>query len=249
MSLIKLEEVVKEYQMGENTVKALRGSSLEIKSGDFVAIMGPSGSGKSTLMNMVGALDVPTSGKVELDGEDLSTLSENQLAVLRSKKVGFVFQKFNLISSMTAQENVALPMLFRGKSRKKRMKRSKKLLSDMGLGDRLDHMPSELSGGQQQRVSISRALANDPDIVLADEPTGNLDTETGDQVMELLKELNEEEGKTIIMVTHDPHDAEYAEYIVDITDGVTTKKKKEEDYNLTNRALNQPNEKASENKK
>ena len=234
VALINLEDVVKEYQMGENTVKALRGSNLEIESGDFVAIMGPSGSGKSTLMNMVGALDIPTRGTVELDGEDLSKLSENELAVLRSKKVGFVFQKFNLISSMTAQENVALPMLFRGKSRKERLERSKNLLDRMGLGDRLDHMPSELSGGQQQRVSISRALSNDPDIILADEPTGNLDTETGDNVMELLKNLNEE-GKTIIMVTHDPHDARYAEYIVDITDGVTEKKAKEENYDLTAR--------------
>lgn len=234
VALIKLEDVVKEYQMGENTVKALRGSNLTIDSGDFVAIMGPSGSGKSTLMNMVGALDIPTRGTVELDGEDLSTLSENELAILRSKKVGFVFQKFNLIPSMTAQENVALPMLFRGKSRNKRMKRSKNLLDKMGLGDRLDHMPSELSGGQQQRVSISRALANDPDILLADEPTGNLDTETGDNVMSLLEDLNEE-GKTIIMVTHDPHDAQYAEYIVDITDGVTEKKAKEKNYNLAAR--------------
>lgn len=238
MALIELDEVVKEYQVGENTVKALRGSDLTIRKGDFVAIMGPSGSGKSTLMNMVGALDVPTSGKVELDGEDLSKLTENQLAVLRSKKVGFVFQKFNLISSMTAQENVALPMLFRGKTRRERMERSRKLLEEMGLGDRLGHMPSELSGGQQQRVSISRALANDPDIVLADEPTGNLDTETGDKVMDLLKKLNEEDGKTIIMVTHDPHDAEYAEYIVDITDGVTAKKKKEDEYDLKDRRLN-----------
>lgn len=246
MSLIKLDEVVKEYQMGENTVKALRGSNIEIESGDFVAIMGPSGSGKSTLMNMVGALDIPTRGTVELDGEDLSTLTENELAILRSKKVGFVFQKFNLISSMTAQENVALPMLFRGKSRKKRMERSEKLLSEMGLGDRLGHMPSELSGGQQQRVSISRALANDPDILLADEPTGNLDTDTGDKVMELLENLNED-GKTIIMVTHDPHDAKYAEYIVDITDGVTKRKGKEESYNLTDRRNNK--EEISQNEK
>ncbi|MFB6193402.1 MAG: ABC transporter ATP-binding protein [Candidatus Nanohaloarchaea archaeon] len=235
MSLIELTDVVKEYRMGENTVKALRGSDLEIESGDFVAIMGPSGSGKSTLMNMVGALDVPSSGKVELDDNNLSELSEDELALLRSEKVGFVFQKFNLIPSMTAQENVALPMLFRGVSRKKRMDRSKELLERMGLGDRLDHMPSELSGGQQQRVSIARALVNDPDIILADEPTGNLDTDTGDNVMDLLRELNEEEGKTIIMVTHDPHDAQYAEYIVDITDGVTERKEKEENYEYSSR--------------
>lgn len=234
MPLIELEEVVKEYQMGENTVKALRGSNLEIESGDFVAIMGPSGSGKSTLMNMVGALDVPTTGRVELGDNNLSELSGDELALLRSEKVGFVFQKFNLIPSMTAQENVALPMLFRGSSRKERMDRSAELLDRMGLGDRLDHMPSELSGGQQQRVSIARALVNDPDIILADEPTGNLDTETGDNVMELLEELNEE-GKTIIMVTHDPHDAQYAQYIVDITDGVTTRKEKEDNYEYTSR--------------
>ncbi|WEL23381.1 ABC transporter ATP-binding protein [Candidatus Nanohalovita haloferacivicina] len=235
MALINLEDVVKEYQMGENIVQALRGSNLQIEEGDFVAIMGPSGSGKSTLMNMVGALDVPTRGKVTLDDNNLSDLSENELARLRSEKVGFVFQKFNLISSMTAQENVALPMLFRGASRKERMERSRELLERMGLEDRLDHMPSELSGGQQQRVSIARALVNDPEIILADEPTGNLDTETGDKVMDLLKELNEEEGKTIIMVTHDPHDAQYAQYIVDITDGVTTKKEKEENYEYTTR--------------
>lgn len=234
MALIELEEVVKEYQMGENVVRALRGSNVTIESGDFVAIMGPSGSGKSTLMNMVGALDVPTSGRVSLDDRNLSELTENQLAVLRSEKVGFVFQKFNLIPSMTAQENVALPMLFRGGSKKERMDRSAELLDRMGLGDRLDHMPSELSGGQQQRVSIARALVNDPEIILADEPTGNLDTETGDSVMALLTELNDE-GKTIIMVTHDPHDAQYAEYIVDITDGVTTKKEKEENYEYTSR--------------
>lgn len=234
MALIQLEDVVKEYQMGENTVQALRGSDLEIEKGDFVAIMGPSGSGKSTLMNMVGALDVPTRGKVTLDGNNLLDLSENELAVLRSEKVGFVFQKFNLIPSMTAQENVGLPMIFRGATKKERDRRSKELLERMGLGDRLDHMPSELSGGQQQRVSISRALANDPDIILADEPTGNLDTETGDKVMALLEQLNNE-GKTIIMVTHDPHDAQYAEYIVDITDGVTTRKEKEDNYEYTSR--------------
>ncbi|MFB6208491.1 MAG: ABC transporter ATP-binding protein [Candidatus Nanohaloarchaea archaeon] len=232
MGLIELEDVVKEYQMGENVVRALRGADLNIEPGDFVAIMGPSGSGKSTLMNMVGALDVPTTGKVELDDRNLSELSENELAVLRSEKVGFVFQKFNLIPSMTAQENVALPMLFRGSSRKERMDRAAEILERIGMGDRLHHMPSELSGGQQQRVSLARALVNDPEIILADEPTGNLDTETGDQVMELLEDLNKE-GKTIIMVTHDPHDAQYAEYIVDIKDGVTSRKEKEESYSYT----------------
>ncbi len=206
--------------MGETVVRALRGSSMEVEEGEFIAIMGPSGSGKSTLMNMVGALDKPSSGTVKVGDTDVSTLSRSQLAVLRRKKVGFIFQKFNLISNMTAMENVALPMIFRGVPRQDRRERAAEVLEEVGLGDRLDHRPPELSGGQQQRVSIARALANDPDIILADEPTGNLDTETGDRVMETLKDLNDK-GKTVVMVTHDPHDAEYADRIVEIRDGVT----------------------------
>lgn len=218
MSSIKLEDVRKEYHLGDTIVEALSGVDVEIEEGEFVAIMGPSGSGKSTLMNMVGALDIPTSGKVSVDGTDISTLSEDKLAVLRSKKVGFVFQQFNLIPSMNATENVALPMLFRGKSKRQRTERAENILEKVGLGDRLTHMPSELSGGQRQRVSIARSLANDPDIILADEPTGNLDTETGEKIMDLLTELNEE-GKTIIMVTHDENDANYANRIINIVDG------------------------------
>lgn len=225
--MITLNGVEKVYQLGETEVKALRGSDVEINEGEFVAIMGPSGSGKSTLMNMIGALDKPTTGEVNIGGEEIADMSENELAMLRSKRVGFVFQEFNLINSMNAWQNVALPMVFRNVPKKKRKERSEKLLSDVGLGDRTTHRPSELSGGQRQRVSIARALANDPEIILADEPTGNLDTDTGESVMELLTDLNEE-GKTIIMVTHDPNDAEYAERIVEIIDGVTSRKDKGE---------------------
>lgn len=205
--------------MGETVVEALRGSDLRIDSGEFIAIMGPSGSGKSTLMNMIGALDVPTEGEVTIGDVDIGGLGEDELALLRSKRVGFIFQQFNLIESMTARENVALPMLFRGVSARERKERAAEILGQVGLGDRVDFRPSQLSGGQRQRVSIARALANDPDIILADEPTGNLDTGTGDQIMDLLTDLNDE-GKTIVMVTHDPHDAEYAHRIVNIVDGV-----------------------------
>lgn len=228
MGIIELQQVEKHYQMGDTTVRALRGSDLVIESGDFVAIMGPSGSGKSTLMNMIGALDVPTHGTVTVDGQDISTFKESALAQLRGKKIGFIFQQFNLIHTMTAQENVELPMIFYDVPKHERQRRSTELLEKVGLGDRMGHTPNELSGGQQQRVSIARSLANDPEVVLADEPTGNLDTETGDQIMELLKELNEA-GKTIIMVTHDPHDAEYAHRTVRITDGVTDTTNTEEE--------------------
>lgn len=221
MRIIELDDVEKEYQLGETTVRALRGSDLRIEDGEFVAIMGPSGSGKSTLMNMIGALDVPSSGTVTVGDVDVSTLSEDELAMLRSEKIGFVFQTFNLISTMTALENVELPMLFRGVPKAEQVSRAEQILEEVGLGDRLHHRPAELSGGQRQRVSIARALANDPDILLADEPTGNLDTKTGDMIMELLTDLNQQ-GKTIIMVTHDPHDAEYADRVIEIRDGVTT---------------------------
>ncbi|MCJ7478909.1 MAG: ABC transporter ATP-binding protein [Candidatus Nanohaloarchaeota archaeon QJJ-7] len=223
MAEIELEGVRKHYQMGETTVEALRGSSMTVDDGEFIAIMGPSGSGKSTLMNMVGALDKPTSGTVEVGGTDVSGLSRSQLAILRRKKVGFVFQQFNLISTMDAVENVALPLIFQGTPSKERKKRAVEYLEKVDLGDRLHHRPSELSGGQRQRVSIARALVNKPDIILADEPTGNVDTETGDKIMELLMDLKEE-GKTIVMVTHDPHDAEFADRVVEIRDGVTAPK-------------------------
>jgi putative ABC transport system ATP-binding protein len=220
MTQINLQDVVKTYTMGETKVDALRGSDMTIDQGEFVAIMGPSGSGKSTLMNMIGALDTPTSGTVTVGGQDISELRESDVATLRGKEVGFVFQQFNLIHSMSALENVELPMIFTGTPKKARKERAEKILEKVGLGDRMHHRPNELSGGQQQRVSLARALANDPNIILADEPTGNLDTETGDRIMELLQELNDQ-GKTIIMVTHDPHDAEYADRVIDIKDGMT----------------------------
>lgn len=216
--IIALEDVKKTYEMGDTTVEAVSEAEIGIESGEFVAVMGPSGSGKSTLMNMIGALDRPSSGEVEISGERISGFTEDELAGLRSEKIGFVFQQFNLIPSMNATENVALPMLFRGVGKKRRTERAEKLLERVGLGDRKGFMPSELSGGQRQRVSIARALANDPEIILADEPTGNLDTETGEKIMDLLADLNEE-GKTIVMVTHDEHDAEYADRIISIVDG------------------------------
>jgi putative ABC transport system ATP-binding protein len=227
MTLITLDNVEKVYQLGETEVKALRGADVSIEPGEFVAVMGPSGSGKSTLMNMIGALDTPSTGNVQIASEEIAKMTENELAMLRSKKIGFVFQEFNLINSMNAWQNVALPMVFRNVSKAERKRRAKDLLSKVGLGDRTEHRPSELSGGQRQRVSIARALANDPEIILADEPTGNLDTKTGDAVMDLLTELNEQ-GKTIIMVTHDPNDAEYADRIVEIVDGVTSRKSKDQ---------------------
>lgn len=227
MAIIDLERVEKDYLMGETTVRALRGSDLKIERGEFVAIMGPSGSGKSTLMNMIGALDTPTRGNVRIDGEEVGDMTEDELALLRSRKVGFVFQEFNLINSMNVWQNVALPMVFQGVPKSERKKRAIELLERVELGDRVDFLPSELSGGQRQRVSIARSLANDPEIILADEPTGNLDTKTGTAIMELLTELREQ-GKTIIMVTHDPNDAEYADRIVEIIDGVTGEKLKNE---------------------
>ncbi len=220
-TVIRLEDVHKHYRMGEAIVKALRGSSLKVKKGEFIAVQGPSGSGKSTLMNMIGCLDTPTKGDVFLERWNIANLEESDLAQLRGRKIGFIFQTFNLINNLNALENVALPMVFQNMDYEDRMKTAKKLLVDVGLGDRLQHKPSEMSGGQRQRVAIARALANNPDVVLADEPTGNLDTKTGKKVLEKLKELNEESGKTIVMVTHDPHAAEYAERIVEIKDGVT----------------------------
>ena len=220
MSVIELEDVEKVYQMGETEVRALRGSDLEIEKGEFIAVMGPSGSGKSTLMNMMGALDVPTKGLVEVADRDLSEMGPDELALLRNEKVGFIFQEFNLLKNMNTIQNVMLPLTIQEVPRSERRSRASELLEKVGLRDRLEHMPSELSGGQRQRVSIARALANNPEIILADEPTGNLDTETGAKIMDLLTEFNNE-GKTIIMVTHDPNDAEYADRTIKIKDGVT----------------------------
>ena len=222
-TLIKLKDVWKTYFMGEISLDVLKGVNLEINQGEFVVIVGPSGSGKSTMMNQVGVLDTPTKGKIFLEGIDISTLEESDLAQLRGKKIGFVFQQFNLIPTLTALENVTLPMIFQNVSEKERIERGTLLLTDVGLGDRLHHKPTELSGGQQQRVAISRALVNDPEIILADEPTGNLDSQSGKQVMAMLAKLHTEEKKTIILVTHDTDLVKYSEKTVYIKDGIIEK--------------------------
>ena len=217
--LIELKDVKKHYFMGDNIVKAVDGISLEIKDNEFVAIMGPSGSGKSTAMNMVGSLDIPTSGRIFLDGEDIAHLTESELAQVRGRKIGFIFQSFNLIPNLTAKENVMMPMTFQSQSTEESIAKAEELLHMVDLGDRMDHYTNQLSGGQQQRVAIARSLANDPDVILADEPTGNLDTKTGLMVMDFLEKLNQE-GKTIIMVTHDPNLAkEHADKIYWLKDG------------------------------
>jgi putative ABC transport system ATP-binding protein len=221
--IIELQKVFKYYYMGENIVKAVDGVSLQIKEGDFVAIMGPSGSGKSTMMNLIGSLDVPTKGKIFLDNEDISTLSESDLAQIRGKKIGFIFQSFNLINNLTAKENVMIPMIFQGYSLDERNYRAKRLMQLVDLSDRMGHVPNELSGGQQQRVAIARSLANSPEVILADEPTGNLDTKTGETVMDFLQNLHKK-GKTIVMVTHDPDLAKnYADIVYWLRDGKVEK--------------------------
>ncbi|MEA2004514.1 MAG: ABC transporter ATP-binding protein [archaeon] len=225
-SIIELKNVKKIYRMGEVNVPALNGVSLEIKRGEFIAIKGPSGSGKSTLMNMVGCLDVPTEGKIFLDGKDISRMSESGLAQIRGRKIGFVFQKFNLLPTLTALENVTIPMMFQSVDEGERRGRGLELLDLVGLGKRAGHKPSELSGGQQQRVAIARSLANDPEVILADEPTGNLDTKTGMDIMVMLKKLHNE-GKTIIMVTHDSDVGKHAKRIVFIKDGMVVSNRKE----------------------
>lgn len=217
--VIELQDVWKIYKMGNVEVPALRGVSIKVFPGEFVAIMGPSGSGKSTAMNMVGCLDVPTRGSIFLDGQDISKLSESDLAQIRGRKIGFIFQTFNLMPGLTALENVMLPMTFQDVPRSEREMRAEKLLGLVELSDRLNHKPTELSGGQQQRVAIARSLANDPDVILADEPTGNLDTKTGKDVMKMLSNLHKEEKKVIIMVTHDPNVSQYAERILHLKDG------------------------------
>ncbi len=224
--IIELKDVKKIYRMGEVDVPALNGVSLEIKRGEFITIIGPSGSGKSTLMNMVGCLDVPTHGNIYLDGKDISQMSESGLAQIRGKKIGFVFQKFNLLQTLSALENVTIPMMFQNVDERERNERALKLLDMVGLRDRAYHKPSELSGGQQQRVAIARSLSNDPDVILADEPTGNLDTKTGNDIMGMLAKLHKE-GKTIIMVTHDPDVAKQAKRIVLIKDGMVVSNHKE----------------------
>ena len=222
-NIIELKGVAKYYQMGENIVKALDGVDINIEEGDFVAIMGPSGSGKSTGMNLTGSLDLATKGDIYLGGENIELLEESELAQVRGRKIGFIFQQFNLIPNQTAKENVMLPMLFQDVSREAREEKAEELLKSVDLGDRMEHYPNQLSGGQQQRVAIARSLANDPEVILADEPTGNLDTKTELMIMEFLRKLNRE-GKTIIIVTHAPEIAEkHANTIYWIRDGKVEK--------------------------
>lgn len=222
-TLIKLENVWKTYKMGDVNVNALQGMSLDVKEGEFVAIMGPSGSGKSTAVNMIGCLDVPTRGRIFLENHDISKLSESELAQIRGRKIGFIFQQFNLVQTLTAIENVMLPMIFQGVPEPARLKKAKELLELVELGDRINHRPSELSGGQQQRVAIARSLANDPEVILADEPTGNLDSKTGANVLDFLDKLHRKENKTIIMVTHDQNLAKVAEHTEFLKDGKIVK--------------------------
>lgn len=217
-AVIVAENLTKVYQIGDMEVHALRGLSMQVQRGEIVSIMGPSGSGKSTLMNIIGCLDHPTDGEYLLDGERVSLLRDDQLATIRNRKVGFVFQSFNLLPRMTALANVELPMVYAGINRGRR-ERAEAALEKVGLGDRLTHRSNELSGGQQQRVAIARALINDPAIILADEPTGNLDTKSGHEIMELLLSLNHDHGTTLIIVTHDPEVAAETQRVIKIRDG------------------------------
>ncbi len=219
MSLIEIKDIVKTYPSGDTTFNALNHVSLKIENGEFVAIMGASGSGKSTFMNIIGCLDKQTSGTYLLDGIDVSTMTGDDLAKIRNKKLGFVFQGFNLISRTSALENTELPMIYAGIPPNERKERAEKALEIVGLGSRLTHMPNEMSGGQQQRVAIARALVNDAPVILADEPTGNLDTKTSIEVMNLFVKLNEKGHKTIILVTHEPDIAEYAKRVITFSDG------------------------------
>jgi putative ABC transport system ATP-binding protein len=217
--VIQLQDIRREYKMGEEIIRALAGVNLEIYRNDYVAIMGPSGSGKSTLMNMIGCLDTPSSGTYILNGINVSQMGDNDLAEVRNHEIGFVFQTFNLLPRSSALENVALPLIYAGKNRSERTEIATKALQDVGLGDRMHHKPNELSGGQRQRVAVARALVNNPSIILADEPTGNLDTKTSYEIMGLLAELHRQ-GQTIILVTHEEDIALYARTIIRLRDGV-----------------------------
>ena len=223
-ALIHIENMKKIYNPGENEVRALDGIDLDIEKGDLVAIVGHSGSGKSTLMNMLGCLDTPTSGKYVLDGQDVASMTDNQLADVRNKEIGFIFQGFNLISNLDAVGNVELPLVYRGVSKNERKQLAMEALKSVGLGDRMKHKPNEMSGGQQQRVAVARAVAAKPPIILADEPTGNLDTKSTQEIMEILKELHRS-GRTVIIITHDEEIASQAHRVIRILDG-----RIEEDY-------------------
>ncbi|MGC8480587.1 MAG: ABC transporter ATP-binding protein [Acidimicrobiales bacterium] len=217
-ALIELREVRKSYEMGNVTVEAVRGISMEVQSGDYVAIMGPSGSGKSTLMHLIGCLDVPTSGSLSIGGDYVGMLSDDELAELRSQRIGFVFQQFNLLGSLSALRNVELPLLYTNENRAARLDRAEELLTRVGLASHLKHRPNELSGGQQQRVAIARALVNEPDLILADEPTGNLDSQSSGEILDLFDELHDL-GRSIVVITHDQEVADRASRVVRIRDG------------------------------
>lgn len=220
-ALIQVDDVWKTYQVGQQQVHALRGLSVDIAQGEYTALMGPSGSGKSTLMNMLGCLDTPTLGRYRLAGEDVGTLDDDALADIRNRRIGFVFQTFNLMPRYTALENVALPLVYAGASRADREARARKVLEQVGLADRMDHRPNELSGGQRQRVAVARALVNRPDLLLADEPTGNLDTKTSLEIMALFGEI-QAAGNTVVLVTHEEDIAAYAHRVVRLRDGVVS---------------------------
>ena len=232
---IVIQDIVKTYQMGDSIVRALAGVNLTVEEGEFTAIMGPSGSGKSTLMNILGCLDRPTSGSYKLDGAEVATLGDDELAITRNKKIGFVFQNFNLLSRMSALNNVALPMVYAGVPHKERLARAQRGLEMVGLGSRVHHKPNELSGGQRQRVAIARALVNEPSIILADEPTGNLDSRSGDEIMEIFCELNQQ-GKTVILVTHEPEIAAYTRRTVTFRDGLIVSDERREESRCSGKA-------------
>ena len=233
MSLIEVQHAIKTYQTGDESFNALDDVSLSVERGEFVAIMGASGSGKSTFMNMVGTLDKPNSGSYHLDGVDVFSLSSNELSDIRNLKIGFVFQGFNLISRTSALDNVELPMIYKGIPEEERHERARKALKIVGLEKREDHMPNQMSGGQQQRVAIARAIVNDAPLILADEPTGNLDTKTSIEVMEFFVNLNNETGKTIVLVTHEPDIAEYCKRIVRFKDGKIISDQTREEWQKT----------------
>ena len=218
-SIIKVSHLKRDFALGSNWIQVLKGIDLDIKKGEYVALMGPSGSGKSTLMNILGCLDTPTSGEYILNGKDVSKMNDNELAEIRNKEIGFVFQTFNLLPRTTALQNVALPLVYAGKSKTQRTQRASEVLTQVGLADRMDHQPNQLSGGQRQRVAVARALVNTPSIILADEPTGNLDTKTSIEIMGLFDEIHAQ-GNTVILVTHEEDIAEHAHRIIRLRDGV-----------------------------